>query len=127
MATSSIKKLNGGPVRSNIPGLYVIAIEAEINGTTITSNDPTAGFTIAHASTAGDYSITFDEDAKPRSVWCGIVLNEEDDGSEQARWTGYTASTGVGLLTFYDGTTTPTDFVGTAKIILFCSKSSLAD
>jgi len=126
MATSSIKKLNGGPIRSNMPGLYVVVIEAEINGTTITSNDPTAGFTIAHAGTTGDYSITFDEDAKPRNVLAGIVLNEEDDGTEELKWTGYTRSTGIGLFTAYDADTAA-NFVGTAKFILFCSKATLSD
>jgi len=125
MATSSIKKLNGGPIRSNIPGLYCIAIEAEINAGTITSNDPTAGFTIA-SSGSGVYTITFDEDAKPRSVWAGIVLNEENDATEEARWTGYVSSTGVGTFVFYDASVA-TDFIGTAKLVLFCSKSSLAD
>jgi len=87
MATSSIKRRSGGPLRSNIAGLYMICIEAEINGGTITSNDPQAGFTIA-SSGSGVYTITFDEDAKPRSVWVGIVLNEENDATEEARWTG---------------------------------------
>lgn len=126
MAVSSIKRRSGGPLRSNIAGLYMLVLEAEINGTSITSNDPTAGWTLAHDGTAGDYTLTFDGDAKPRSVWVGLVLNEEDDASEEARWTGYTASTGVGTLTFYDGGSA-TNFVGTAKIMLLCSDSKLAD
>ena len=125
MATSSIKTLNGGPLRSNIPGLYVIAIEAEINAGTITSNDPTAGFTIA-SSGSGVYTITFDEDAKPRSVWAGICLNEEVDGTERLQWSGYVSSTGVGTFVAFDASVA-TDFVGTAKFVLFCSKTKLAD
>ena len=125
MATSSIKRRSGGPLRSNIAGLYMICIEAEINGGTITSNDPQAGFTIA-SSGSGVYTITFDEDAKPRSVWVGIVLNEENDATEEARWTGYVASTGVGTFYFYDADVA-TNFVGTAKIMLLCSDSQLAD
>ena len=126
MAVSSIKRRSGGPLRSNIAGLYLVVVEAEINGTTITSNDPAAGFTIAHAGTAGDYTFTFDEDAKPRNVWAGVILNEEDDGTEDLKWTGYTRSTGVGLFTAYDQEAA-TNFVGTAKILLFCSDSSLSD
>ena len=125
MAVSSIKRRSGGPLRSNIAGLYAIVIEAEINGGTITSNDPTAGFTIA-SSGSGVYTLTFDEDVKPRSVWYGNPVNEEADGTEEFRWTGYVASTGVGTFVAYDASS-PVDFVGTCKIFLLCSDSKLAD
>jgi hypothetical protein len=134
MATSSIKKLNGGPLRSNIPGLYVLVVEMEISTTTITSTDPVNAkeFTVAHAGTTGDYTITFNEDLKPRNVWAGFVAIEEDLPEESALWTGYTRSTGVGTFSFYDeddtsGIATQADFTGTAKLVLLCSNSSLSD
>lgn len=132
MAVSSIKRRSGGPIRSNIAGLYATVIEVEISTTTITSNDPQAGFTVAHAGTDGDYTLTFDGDAKPRSVWAGMVLVEEDQPGIRAHWTGYTASTGIGTFTFYDedntsGIEAQADFTGTAKIVLLCSDSKLAD
>ncbi len=128
--SNSIKLLSGGPLRSNVPGLYTLIIEMEINGTSITSTVPTNGgdVTVAHAGTAGDYTITFSEDLKPRRVISGQVVIEEDLPLESAKWTGYTASTGIGTFTFYDGATeVATNFVGTAQLILFCSKSKLAD
>ena len=127
---NSIKRLSGGPLRSNVPGLYTVIIEAEIAGTSITSTVPTnAGqITLAHAGTAGDYTLTFAEDLKPRRVVAGIVCIEEDLPLESAKWTGYTASTGVGTLTFYDGATeVAANFTGTCQIILYCSKTELAD
>jgi hypothetical protein len=132
MATSSIKRLNGGPLRSNIPGLYCLVFEVEIATTTITSNDPTAGVTFAHESTDGDYSITFDESVKPRYVWAGLPSIEENQSESSVRWTGYTQSTGVGLFTFSDeddtsGISASTDFTGTLKLVLLCSNSGLAD
>ena len=128
--SNSIKTLSGGPLRSNVPGLYVLIVEMEINGTSITSTVPTnAGqITVAHAGTAGDYTITFAEDLKPRRVIAGQVALTEDLGLEKGQWTGYTASTGVGTFTMYDlDNTVPTNFVGTAQLILYCTKSSRAD
>ena len=127
---NSIKKLSGGPMRSNVPGLYMIIVEMEISTTTITSTVPTNAkqITVAHAGTTGDYSITFAGDLKPRRVVAGQVVIEEDLGLEKGMWTGYTASTGVGLFTFYDvNDTVPADFTGTAQLILYCSKTELAD
>lgn len=132
--SNSIKNLSGGPLRSNVPGLYTIVVEMEINGTSITSTVPTNAkqVTVAHAGTDGDYTITFSEDLKPRRVIAGIVNIEEDLPEESAKWTGYTASTGIGTFTFYDeddtsGIATQANFVGTAQLILFCSKTELAD
>lgn len=127
---NSIKKLSGGPMRSNVPGLFTLVIEMEIAGTSITSTVPTnAGqITVAHDGTTGDYTITFAEDLKPRRVICGIFVIEEDLPLEKGLWTGYTAATGVGTFTTYDvNDTTQTDFTGTAQLVLFCSDSTLAD
>ena len=132
--SNSIKKLSGGPLRSNVPGLACIVIEMEINGTSITSTSPTNGkdITVAHAGTAGDYTVTFAGDLKPRRVVAGIVAIEEDLAEESAKWTSYTASTGVGTFTFYDeddtsGIAAATNFVGTAQLILYVTKTSRAD
>lgn len=127
--SNSIKNLSGGPLRSNVPGLYTIVIEMEIAGATITSTVPTnAGqITVANAG-AGLYTITFAEDLKPRRVIAGIVLIEEELPLEHGTWTGYTASTGVGTFSTYDvATPVLTDFTGTAQLVLYCSKTELAD
>ena len=131
---NSIKKLSGGPLRSNVPGLYTIIVEAEIATTTITSTVPTNAkqITLAHAGTDGDYTLTFAEDLKPRRVIAAVIAIEEDQAEASAKWTGYTASTGVGTLTFYDeddtsGIAAATDFTGTCQVILYCSKAQLAD
>ena len=131
---NSIKKLSGGPLRSNVPGLYTVIIEAEIAGTSITSTVPTNAkqITLAHAGTAGDYTLTFAEDLKPRRVIAGIIAVEEDLAETSGKWTGYTASTGVGTITMYGdtvaaGTEAPENFTGTCQIILYCSKTELAD
>jgi len=131
---NSIKKLSGGPLRSNVPGLYTIIVEMEISTTTITSTVPTNAkqITVAHAGTTGDYTITFAGDLKPRRVIAGMVNIEEDLPEESAKWTGYTASTGVGTFSFYDeddtsGIATQADFTGTAQLILYCAKTELAD
>jgi len=132
--SNSIKRLSGGPLRSNVPGLYVLVVEMEISTTTITSTVPTNGkqVTVAHAGTAGDYSITFGEDLKPRRVVSAQVIIEEDQAEASAKWTGYTKSTGVGLFTFYDeddtsGIAAAANFTGTAQLVLYCSKTDLAD
>lgn len=128
--SNSIKNLSGGPLRSNVPGLYTIVIEMEIAGATITSTVPTNAkqITVAHAATTGDYTITFAGDLKPRRVIVGQVAVEEDLGLEKGHWTGYTASTGVGTFTMYDvNDTVPADFTGTAQLVLYCSKTELAD
>jgi hypothetical protein len=133
-SSNSIKNLSGGPLRSNVPGLYTIVVEMEISTTTITSTVPTNAkqITVAHAGTDGDYTITFSEDLKPRRVIAGMVIIEEDQPEASAKWTGYTASTGVGTFSFYDeddtsGIATQVDFTGTAQLVLFCSKTELAD
>ena len=128
--SNSIKRLSGGPLRSNVPGLFVLIVEMEIAGTTITSTVPTNAkqITVAHAGTTGDYTITFAEDLKPRRIVVGQVILEEDLGLEKGHWTGYTASTGIGTFTMYDvNDTVPADFTGTAQLVLYCSKTERAD
>lgn len=131
--SNSIKTLSGGPLRSNVPGLYVIVVEMEIAGATITSTVPTNAGQITVANTGtGTYSITFAEDLKPRRVISGQVVIEEAQAETHGKWTGYTASTGVGTFTMFGdtvaaGTEAAENFTGTAQLVLYCSKTERAD
>jgi len=127
MAVSSLKRRSGGPMRSNIAGLYVTAFTAEVNGAIITSTNPSVSFTIANIG-AGLYTVTFDADAKPRNILTGVINVEEELPLENAVWTGYNAATGVGTFSTYDlATPVLTDFIGTLKFVLFCSDTVLSD
>lgn len=129
----------GALVRCNLAGtIYLDCITFEFAGTTNDPDtvNPSAGVTIAHSAT-GTYTVTFDEDAKPKSVlWGHANLAEADAATYKLEVGEYVPSTGV--LTLYAVNDPDTGTGGqpalanmadakTCKLLLLCSDSKLAD
>lgn len=124
----------GTPVRTNIKGQpYMFFVEFDTNNTSAPDGvNPTQGITVARAG-VGDFTITFDEEYKPRVVHCGWVCIEADNAELHGKVTGYTDSTGVVTLTIYDdsavaGTEAPADTTDIrVQVLLLCNSSELGD
>ncbi len=102
----SIKK-GGKTLRTNLYGeisLYIVNFDSTGGTNDPDGVDPAENVTVAHAGTAGDYTITFDETVKPKNIPGGWV-NVGSDAGFVGVFTGYTASTGVATITVSDGGT----------------------
>lgn len=131
----SIKK-RGKALRTNLYGdVFWTVIKFDFAGTTNDPDgiDPSESVTFAHVDT-GDYSITFDEEVKPKNVITAIVNIEGDEPTLTAKWTGYTASTGVLTFTVHeeDGTSGISAAANVADgveatILILCGANALTD
>lgn len=127
----------GSKLRCNLRGgdVYFNIITFEFAGSTNDPDtvNPSNGVTLAHSST-GVYTLTFDENVKPKSIVWGDANLAENQADWRISVGEYVPSTGV--LTFYaiqdDATTgvpanADIDDGFTCKMILLCSDSSLSD
>ena len=104
----SIKK-QGKILRCNLYGdvsMYFLTFDAGADGAAPDGADPAEGVTLARTG-EGVYTLTFDEDVKPRNVITGWVNVHASNPTDTTRYVSYTRSTGVVVFENYveDGTT----------------------
>lgn len=131
----SLEKPRGANVvRANLMGdlvLYILRFESN-NTSAPDGAVPSGSVTLARSGT-GDYTITFDEGVKPAQIHAGFCYVEEDDATLRANYTGYTASTGVALVSVYSdpdtgtgGQPAPADSTDKTVVCMFvCNRKSL--
>lgn len=136
MATMVARPGAGGkPLRINMKGeVYFNYLSFEFAGAAAPDTvNPSNGVTLANSG-SGVYTLTFDEEVKPKSILWGEANLAEDQADWRVSVGEYVPSTGV--LTFYsiqDNATTgvPSDVEiddgFTCKMLLLCSDSSLSD